>query len=232
MDFAALESGQLVKRYKRFLADVRLAKTGELICAHCPNTGAMTGCQPPGAQVWLSLSDSPRRKLKWTWELVETATGLVCVHAALANTLVGEAIAQGFFSSFWPSHALCYRERSLGPGSRSDFFIEWHQGIFIEVKAVSLHLGEGAGAFPDAVSSRATKHLLDLVAARKKGYRVMLVFCVMHTGISRVSPAHHVDPAYAEHLDWAVENGLEVFTLFNDISTGGIYPQRLVSMEE
>lgn len=231
MDFPELTSGQLVKRYKRFLADIRLSTTKDVICAHCPNTGAMTGCQPNDARVWLSSHDSPHRKLKWTWELVETDTGLVCVHAALANRLVAEAIEHGFFSSYWPSHAVWHRERPLGPRSRADFFIEWRQGIFIEVKAVSLHLGKGEGAFPDAVSRRATKHLLELVAARQRGFRVMLVFCVMHTGIGRVSPAYRVDPDYAEHLEWAVANGLEVVTLFNDINTGGIYPQRLVSME-
>jgi sugar fermentation stimulation protein A len=92
------------------------------------------------------------------------------------------------------------REKPLGARSRADFFIDWKQGIFIEVKAVSLHLGEGEGAFPDAVSTRATKHLFELVAARQKGYRVLLIFCVMHTGIRVVSPAQHIDPAYAQHL--------------------------------
>lgn len=220
-----------MRRYKRFLADVRLSRQAELVCVHCPNTGAMTGCQPPGGKVWLSFHDNPRRKLQWTWELVQTDTGLACIHAALANRLVAEAIEGELFAEVWPSDAPLHRERPLGARSRADFFVEWNQGIFIEVKAVSLHLGQGEGAFPDAVSARAIKHLVELVAARKKGYRVLLVFCVMHAAIERVSPAHHVDPAYAEHLSWASANGLEIFVLFNDMSTGGIYPRRLVCME-
>lgn len=231
MDFPELTSGQLVRRYKRFLADVRLSATGELISAHCPNTGAMTGCQPPGGRVWLSFCDSPHRKLNWTWELVETDSGLICVHAALANRLVAEAIEHGFFSSLWPTKAVWCREKPLSARSRADFFVEWKGGIFVEVKAVSLHLDKGEGAFPDSVSARATKHLVELVAARQQGYRVLLIFCVMHTGISRISPAHRIDPVYAGHLQWAIANGLEVYALFNDISTAGIYPRRLVSMQ-
>ena len=232
MDFPELAEGRLVKRYKRFIADVRLSATSDLICAHCPNTGAMTGCQPSGGKIWLSFHDVQHRKLKWTWELVETDTGLVCVHAALANRVVAEAIEHGFFAFLWPAEAPWCREKPLGARSRADFFIDWKQGVFIEVKAVSLHLGGGEGVFPDVVSTRATKHLLELVAARQKGYRVLLIFCVMHTGISAVSPAEHIDPAYAQHLEWAVASGLEVFTLFNDITTSGIYPQRLVGVED
>ena len=232
MDFPELAEGRLIKRYKRFIADVRLSATSDLICAHCPNTGAMTGCQPSGGKIWLSFHDVQHRKLKWTWELVETDTGLVCVHAALANRVVAEAIEHGFFAFLWPTEAPWCREKPLGARSRADFFIDWKQGVFIEVKAVSLHLGEGEGAFPDAVSTRATKHLCELVAARQKGYRVLLIFCVMHTGIRVVSPAQHIDPAYAQHLEWAVANGLEIYTLFNDITTSGIYPQRLVGVED
>ncbi len=230
MDFPALTVGHLVRRYKRFLADVRLSTNGEMVCVHCPNTGAMTGCQPPGGKVWLSSHDGPRRKLPWTWELVETDAGLACIHAALANRVVAEAIERGLFAQFWPARALWHREKPMGARSRADFFVEWNQGVFVEVKAVSLHLGRGEGAFPDAVSTRAKKHLLELVAARQKGYRVLLIFCVMHTAIERVSAAHHIDAAYAESLSWAVANGLEIYVLFNDISTGGIYPRSLVSM--
>jgi sugar fermentation stimulation protein A len=231
MDFPELTAGVLLRRYQRFLSDVQLSTTDDLVCAHCPNTGAMTGCQPAGARVWLSFHNGPHRKLKWTWELVQTETGLVCIHAALANRLVAEALEQGFFSSLWPTEASWRREQPLGPRSRADFFVDSAQGIFVEVKAVSLHLGEGEGAFPDAVSARAKKHLLELVAARQQGYRALLIFCVMHTGISRVSPARHIDPDYAAHLSWALANGLEAYVLFNDISTRGIYPRRLVSME-
>jgi len=231
MEFPELTAGHLVRRYKRFLADVRLANSGDVVCVHCPNTGAMTGCQPVGGRVWLSFHDDPRRKLQWTWELVETDTGLACIHAALANRLVAEAIEREFFAEIWPTDAPLYRERPLGTKSRVDFFVDWNPGIYIEVKSVSLHLGGGEGAFPDAVSARATKHLVDLVAARKKGHRVLLVFCVMHAGIEHVFPAHHVDPAYAEHLSWALAQGLEIYVLFNDMSTGGIYPRRLASME-
>ena len=224
MDFPPLTEGALRRRYKRFLADVVLAEGGELVCAHCPNTGAMTGCQPADAAVWLSFHSKPARKLAWTWELVQTETGLACIHAAMANRVVAEALRKGLFPDLMPRGASLQSEVRLADRSRADFFVDSGSGVYIEVKSVSWHVGGGKGAFPDAVSTRASKHLTELVAAIHRGHRAALVFCVMHEAITSVAPAEQVDPAYAARMAQAMAEGLEVYLLLNEINQQGIYP--------
>lgn len=224
MDFPALTRGSLVRRYKRFLADVILAPDDRPVCVHCPNTGAMSGCQTAESTVWLSYHENPKRKLSWSWELVETETGLACIHSARANDVVEEALRQGYFPSLVTAGAELRREVKLAQGSRADFFIPGQDGLYVEVKSVTLHRGDGAGAFPDAVSARATKHLVELQAAMQRGHRAALVFAVLHAGIARVAPAEDIDPTYASALRQAMANGLEVYTLLNDITVDGIYP--------
>jgi sugar fermentation stimulation protein A len=226
MDFPPLTKGSLRRRYKRFLADVVLAEGAELVCAHCPNTGAMTDCQPADAAVWLSFHSKPTRKLAWTWELVQTETGLACIHAAIANQVVAEALRKGLFPDLMPSGASLRSEVRLADRSRADFFVDNGSGVYIEVKSVTWHVGAGRGAFPDAVSMRASKHLAELVAAIDRGYRAALVFCVMHEAITSVAPAEQVDPTYAAHMAQAMAEGLEVYLLFNEINLKGIYPLR------
>lgn len=230
MHFRPLTKGSLLRRYKRFLADVTL-ETDEQVSVHCPNTGAMTGFQTPDATVWLSHHDNPRRKLPWTWELIQTEEGLVCIHSARANQVVEEALALGLLPGLAENEVNARREVALGDSSRADFFIAEGQGIFLEVKAVTLHLTQGRGAFPDAVSQRATKHLIELQHAVAEGYRAGLVFCVLHAGITSVTPAVNIDPVYAAELSQAMRAGLEVYSLFNDISTDGIYPREAYQWE-
>jgi sugar fermentation stimulation protein A len=174
--------------------------------------------------VWLSYHDSLKRKLAWTWELVETETGLACIHSSRANDVVEEALRLGYFPSLFPTGAELRREVKIAEGSRADFFIQADVGLYIEVKSVTLHCGDGAGAFPDAVSARATKHLGELQAAIARGHRAALVFAVLHAGITRVAPAEDIDPTYAAALQQAMASGVEVYTLLNDITVGGIYP--------
>jgi len=224
MDFPPLTQGALRRRYKRFLADVVLAESEELVCAHCPNTGAMTGCQPADSAVWLSFHSKPARKLAWTWELVQTETGLACIHAATANRIVAEALQKGLFPDLMPSGASLQSEVRLPDRSRADFFVDRGSGVYIEVKSVTWHVGGGKGAFPDAVSTRASKHLTELVAAIHRGHRAALVFCVMHEAITSVAPAEQVDPVYAGHIVQAMAEGLEVYLLLNEINLQGIYP--------
>jgi sugar fermentation stimulation protein A len=229
--FPTLTKGALQSRYKRFLADVELEGEKTVVQAHCPNTGAMTGCQSPNAPVWLSHHANPRRKLPWTWELVQTGAGLACIHSALANRVVEEALLNGLLPDlFSPSEVLC-REVPLGQDSRVDFFVPSGEGVYIEVKSVTLHRGQGEGAFPDTVSRRATKHLHELHAALRRGHRSALVFCVMHEGICRVLPAADIDPVYAEQLLDVMACGLEVYVLFNDITTDGIYPRAMTKLD-
>ena len=157
MDFPALIPAQLVRRYKRFLADVELPGRERVVCVHCPNTGAMTGCQTSGARIWLSSHDSPKRKLPWTWELIETEVGLACIHSARANRVVEEGLLGGLFPELMVPQGDLQRAALLGHRSRADFLIPASPDIFIEVKAVTLYLGGGRGAFPDAVSQRAIR---------------------------------------------------------------------------
>lgn len=224
MNFPPLTRASLMRRYKRFLADVLLPGNDTPVCVHCPNTGAMSGCQTAESAVWLSYHDNPKRKLAWTWELVETEAGMACIHSARANDVVEEALRAGHFSSLFPAGAEMLREVKIAEGSRADFFIPVDVGLYIEVKSVTFHCSDGAGAFPDAVSARATKHLGELQAAIARGHRAALVFAALHAGITRVAPAEDIDPTYAAALRQAISSGLEVYTLFNDITVDGIYP--------
>ena len=224
MNFPPLTRASLMRRYKRFLADVLLPNGDTPVCVHCPNTGAMTGCQTAESPVWLSHHDNPKRKLAWTWELVETEAGMACIHSARANDVVEEALRDGHFPALFPAGADLRREVKLAEGSRADFFIPADESLYLEVKSVTLHCGDGAGAFPDAVSARATKHLLELRSAMERGHRAALVFAVLHDGITRVAPAQDIDPIYASALCQAMASGLEVYTLLNDITVDGIYP--------
>jgi len=217
MDFGQLQHGLLIKRYKRFLADVEL-DDGTVVTAHCPNTGAMTGCIDTGARVWLSTSNNPKRKLAHTLELVETERGTVCVHSALANTVIGEALQTGVIPAL-SDHTECRPEVRYGQGSRIDFLLSGGSApIYVEVKAVTLLLDEQLGAFPDAVSSRAQKHIDELEQVVRDGARGALVFCVLHEGIKRVAPADHIDPAYGAALRRAVKAGIEVYAVATSVT--------------
>jgi sugar fermentation stimulation protein A len=221
MRFPDLVQGHLVRRYKRFLADVEL-DGGELITAHCPNTGAMTGCAEPGSRVWLSVSDSRTRKYPHTWELVETPAGMACVHSARANRVVTEAFAGGLIPGFeaWPD---IQGEVKYGTNSRADLLLAGPGGrVFIEVKSVTLCRDGGQGLFPDAVSERGRKHLLELRRIRDETTRAVLFFCVLHAGVARVSAAGDIDPRYRNALAEAMAGGVEVLAWGGDISPAGM----------
>lgn len=208
----ALEQGTLIKRYKRFLADIIL-ENGEQITAHCPNTGSMRHCTPDNATVWVQKSDNPKRKLAYTWELVETAPGiLACINTHRANTLVKEAILAGQISELTGYDQLLTEQRYGTQSSRIDLLLKAanRPDCFIEVKNVTLQESEGIGAFPDAVTTRGTKHLHELMHMAQQGARAVLFFHVAHTGIKQVVPAAHIDPLYAHTLAQAITAGVEV----------------------
>lgn len=208
-----LIAGTLIKRYKRFLADVEL-DTGEIVTAHCPNTGAMTGCAEQGCKVYLSPSDNPKRKLAYTWELAVTPENhWIGIHSAKANRLVEEAWENNRLTGF-QQYSRCQREVAYGrEKSKIDLLLSGpdDQRCYIEVKSVTL-LQQGQGYFPDAVSTRGQKHLRELMEVVQEGHRGVLFFCVQHTGISSVSGAAHIDPQYAELLQQAKASGVEVCT--------------------
>lgn len=221
MRFPELQRGTLIRRYKRFLADVVL-EDGETVTAHCPNTGAMTGCAEPGYSVWLSKSSNPRRKLAWTLEVVESPQGAICVHSALANGVVAEALDEGQIPAL-SGYDTCRREVPYGNGSRVDFRLDWtSESTWVEVKAVTLLKTGGLGLFPDTVSERARRHVEELLSVRREGARAAMVFCALHSGIEKVAPAAVIDPEYTRVLREAVGEGLEVYGLGTEVSATGI----------
>jgi len=206
-----LIEGRLIKRYKRFLADVKLA-SGEVITVHCANTGAMTGCQPDDARVWLSRSDNAKRKYPHSWELVELEQGaMACINTGLTNRLALEGIKNGRIKEL-AGYERCHTEVRYGEeGSRIDLLLESdQQQCFVEVKHVTLKLGERMGAFPDAVSKRGQKHLRELMLQVRAGQRAAMLYIIMRDDVDAFRPAEEVDPAYAELLRDAVAEGVDI----------------------
>ncbi|MCG6970746.1 MAG: DNA/RNA nuclease SfsA [Gammaproteobacteria bacterium] len=212
----SLLQGRLIRRYKRFLADVELAN-GQQITAHTANTGAMLGCCDPGSRVWLSVSDNPKRKYAHTWELVEVNaeghSALVGINTLLANHLVAEAIAGGKISALNRYDSIRKEVRYGNENSRIDLLLtasadDTMSACYVEVKNVTL-AREGVGYFPDAKSVRAVKHLRELMQMRLQGARAIIFFCVPREDVMEVRPAGFIDPAYAETLKTALNNGVE-----------------------
>lgn len=222
MKFFDLLEGRLIKRHKRFLADVELLD-GSIVIAHCPNTGAMKNCAEPGSRVWLNDVNDPRRKLRYTWELVESADkALICINTQRANQLVKEALEQGLIEPLarYPS---IRPEAPYGQeNSRIDFLLTGDNlpDCYLEVKNLTLCVGGGIGLFPDAVTERGRKHLRELMGVVRQGDRAVLLFNVAHTAINRVSPAWEIDPAYGQTLMEALAAGVEVLAYGVKITPG------------
>lgn len=218
-----LQPARLVKRYKRFLADV-ITPQGEMLTLHCANTGAMTGCATPGDTVWYSWTDDPRRKYPGSWELTETADGhWICVNTLRANTLVREALQQQRIAEL-AGYAHCQAEVKYGARSRIDFLLTdpARRPCYVEVKSVTL-LQHGRGFFPDTVSLRGQKHLCELQECVRQGARAVLLFAVLHSGIPAVAPAAHLDADYARLLAHAVEHGVEVLCYGAQVSPDALH---------
>ena len=199
--------GTLLRRYQRFLADVRL-QGGEIITAHCPNTGAMTNCWAPGDQVYLSESNDPKRRTRFTLEIVCHQGHRIGIHSRRANDLVADALNQGRLEGFEGHSGVVREHRFLD--SRVDFQLMYPQdnAMLIEVKSVTYLKSKGLGLFPDAPSARGLKHLSALISAKAQGLQAALVFCVQHSGIHRVAPALDIDPAYGARLAEAQAQGV------------------------
>lgn len=202
--------GTLLKRYKRFLADVRL-EDGSVVTAHCPNSGSMKGYNDEGLKVRLSESANPKRKLRYTWELVEDAHGdTVMVHAARANALAAEAIRNGIVTELQGYTSLRSEVKYGSRNSRVDLLLEnGDEQCFVEVKSVTLLEGNTL-MFPDAVTTRGAKHLEELMEMRTEGHRAVLFFAVLREGGKRFEAAAHIDPDYAALLAQARAKGVEI----------------------
>lgn len=209
MRFPALDQGRLVRRYKRFLADVDTPDG--TVTMHCPNTGAMTGCTEPGLVVWYSHSDNPQRKYPQTLEVVCTAHGRVGVNTGRANGLVAEALRRGRIAELAGYPDVRGEVTIPGERARMDFLLQGSSGrCWLEVKSLTLCDAEGRGAFPDAVSERAVRHVEALTERARQGDAAALLFCVQHTGVRYATAADEIDPGYGRALRVAARQGVTV----------------------
>lgn len=211
MHFPPLSYGTLLRRYKRFLADIQLP-SGEEITLHCPNTGAMTGCATPGDTVWFSTSDNPKRKYAHTWELTETQAGdFICINTQRANQLVAEALENQWISELTPYATVLPEQKYGSENSRIDFLLKQTDlpDCFVEVKSTTLLTQNGLGMFPDAKTERGQKHLRELTLLAQQGQQAVIFFAILHTGITDFDVAKQIDPKYAELYDLARQNGVQ-----------------------
>jgi len=214
-----LVHGKLIKRYKRFLADVEL-DSGELVVAHCTNSGSMKTCIEEGAEVYLTHVDDPKRKTKYTWEMIKINGDWIGINTGIPNVLVYEAVRDQEIEGL-SSYTEAKREVKF-EDSRFDVFAKNDQETcFIEVKNVSMKVGEYA-RFPDSVTIRGKKHLETLMRVKSSGMRAVMFYVIQRSDVSIFGPAWGIDPAYAEALRKAVESGVEVFAYQAKVTPEGI----------
>jgi len=207
-----LVRGTLLRRYKRFLADVDL-ETGETVIAHCANSGSMLSVDAPGSEVWLSPARNPARKLKYTWELIRVGETLVGINTGHPNAIVAAAVAAGEIPEL-SGYTSARREVKYGRNSRIDLLLEGpgRPRCFVEVKNVTLKRESGPDypvEFPDAVTARGTKHLLELSERVREGDRAVMMYLVQRDDADRFALADDIDPAYAEAFEQATAVGVE-----------------------
>lgn len=229
-----LEQGTLLRRYKRFLADIE-TEGGQILTIHCPNTGSMKNCLSPAAPVWYSRSQNPNRKYPHTWEIATTPDGhLAGINTGRANALVREALEVGLIPQV-PGFDSIQAEVAYGDErSRIDFVATLScsgEPLYIEVKSVTLCENQNQGFFPDSVSVRGAKHLRELSQLARCGQRALLVYCVQHSGIESVAPARHIDAQYAHAFDEALEAGVEVIALGATLSAEQITLERILPLK-
>lgn len=205
--------GKLIKRYKRFLTDVEL-DNGEVVVAHCANSGSMLSVNEPGAKVWLSPANDPKRKLKYTWELIQIGDAMVGINTQHPNKIVAEAIQAGEIAEL-ADYAKLRREVKYGKNSRIDILLEDEAKppCYVEVKNTTMRrdLSDGAPAeFPDAVTARGAKHLDELADMVREGHRAVMFYLVQRDDADSFVVADDIDPTYAERLDAAIKAGVEV----------------------
>jgi sugar fermentation stimulation protein A len=219
-----LTKGFLLKRYKRFLADIRL-DDGSIITAHCPNTGTMLGCSTPGSAVFLTRSDNPTRKYPYTLEMTQVGTVWVGVNTGRTNKLVIEALLKGQIAEFADIDEV-KTEVKTSSHTRLDIqVIKGDHNTFIEVKNCSLATN-GCAMFPDAVTSRGTKHLHELIRLVEEGFKSTIFFLVQRMDADRFCSADDIDPNYGKTLQHAIARGVQVLVYQAHVSPEGIHVVR------
>lgn len=214
--------GRLVRRYKRFLADVIL-DDGREITAHCPNSGSMATCQDAGQPVYVQPVDSPKRKLKFTWELYHSGASWVGINTHRSNAVVAEAMASEAVPEL-TGYERVRREVKYGQNSRIDLLLEaaGRPAAYVEVKNATLLADDGAVRFPDAVTERGRKHLDELADMAAQGYRAVMLFLVNRADGEGFGPADRIDPAYGARLREVTAAGVEVLAYHTAITPEGM----------
>lgn len=229
MKYSKLIPAIILRRYKRFLADVTLIDSQEVITAHVANTGKMTSCWEPNQKVLLSYHNNPKRKLKYSLELIHNGETWINVNTHLANKLVIEAIEAEKISEIGEYSSL-KSEYSVGD-SRLDICLEQPDGkCFIEVKSVTLKVGTQA-QFPDTTTKRGQKHIQELIKLKEIGHRTILFFLVQREDVTSFSPASDLDPVYTELLKTAINSGVEVLVYQCKINESEIYTSHQLKLE-
>ena len=215
-----LISGIFIKRYKRFFVDVQIEN--KLVTAHCPNTGSMLGLLNEGNKVWLSKSDNPNRKLKYTLQIIEDNKSKVGVNTHLTNKIVLNALENNLIKEFSKDIKIKPEVR-FGESTRFDFLIsKKNYKAFIEVKNVTLKRKPKIAEFPDAITSRGAKHIHELIKASKKGYKIYIAFIIQREDCDQLSIASDIDPEYSQILSKAIRNKLKVLCYDCKFSSKGI----------
>lgn len=223
MEFATpLLRGRLIRRYKRFLADIEL-DSGETVTAHCANPGAMLGLNMPGLEVWVEPNDDPKKKLNYGWRLVRMGDHWTGIDTAIPNRVTGEALRAGLIPEL-AAYAGVRPEVRYGERSRVDFLLsgEGLPDAYVEVKNVTLSRQPGLAEFPDSVTKRGTKHLHDLARMASDGYRAVMFYLVQRSDCDRFSLAEDIDPDYAEAYRAARLAGVETLCYQAALSTASV----------
>ncbi|MDY6904151.1 MAG: DNA/RNA nuclease SfsA [Thermodesulfobacteriota bacterium] len=223
--------GTLIKRYKRFLADVRLDDKS-VITAHCPNSGSMKACSEPGRPVYLSLHDNPRRKLKYTWELIEMPGSLVGVNTNIPNKLIKLSVENGYIKEL-SGYDRVRPEVRTSAHTRLDLVLEKEdrgKACYVEVKNCTL-VEDGVAFFPDAVTTRGQKHLFELQRLIQDGHRAVMVYLIQRMDARCFSPADHIDAVYGKALREVMQSGVEAYVYDVHISLDRIVLNKPVNIK-
>ncbi len=223
-----LISGEFIKRYKRFFVDVKIGNL--TVTAHCPNTGSMMGLLKKGNKVWLSKTDNPKRKLKYTLQVIEDRKSKVGINTHLTNKIVLDALKKKNIEIFKDLIDI-KQEVKFNDNTRFDFLvIEKTKKIFIEVKNVTLSRKKSLAEFPDAITLRGLKHIKELLNARKKGYETYLLYVIQREDCSKFKLAKDIDPEYSRLLEKAVKKKLKILCYDCKFSSKGIKLNRKIQV--
>jgi sugar fermentation stimulation protein A len=215
-----LLSGHLIKRYKRFLADVKIKN--KIVTAHCPNSGSMMGLLKKNNKIWITEAVNKARKLKYTLQIIEDENSKVGVNTHLTNKIVNHALQENLIKNF-STQVKIKSEQVFGKNTRFDFFLEdGNIKSYLEVKNVTLKRNASTAEFPDSVTSRGTKHLNELINATKKGFNAYLLFVIQREDCDKFKIAKDIDPVYAKTLLKAVKNNVKILCYDCKFSSKGI----------